>query len=68
MMGNTICALADGTAMPMLAFVRKYRKEFLEAAEKGLGPSHRLDEAVRAALVGAARASGHAAHDVGGAA
>jgi hypothetical protein len=54
--------------MPMLAFVRKYRKEFLEAAEKGLGPSHHLDEAVRAALVGAARASGHAAHDVGGAA
>ncbi|MBN8611503.1 MAG: NADH-quinone oxidoreductase subunit NuoF [Deltaproteobacteria bacterium] len=69
MMGNTICALADGTAMPMLAFVRKYRKEFLEAADKGLSPSQtRLDEAVRAALVGAARAQSHASHAVGGAA
>jgi NADH-quinone oxidoreductase subunit F len=54
MMGNTICALADGTAMPMLAFVRKYRKEFLEAAEKGLPASARLDEAIRHALSGAA--------------
>ena len=51
MMGNTICALADGTAMPMLAFVRKYRKEFLEAVEKGLPASARLDEAIRAQLV-----------------
>ena len=52
MMGNTICALADGTAMPMLAFVRKYRKEFLEAAERGLPESARLDEAIREALMG----------------
>ena len=51
MMGNTICALADGTAMPMLAFVRKFRKEFVEAAEKGLPPSARLDEAIRSQLV-----------------
>jgi len=51
MMGNTICALADGTAMPMLAFVRKYRSEFLAAAEKGLPESARLDTAVRSALL-----------------
>jgi NADH-quinone oxidoreductase subunit F len=51
MMGNTICALADGTAMPMLAFVRKYRTEFLEAVEKGLPATSRLDEAVRRQLV-----------------
>ena len=52
MMGNTICALADGTAMPMLAFVRKFRKEFLEVAEKGLPSGARLDGAIRAQLVG----------------
>lgn len=27
-MGNTICALGDGAAMPMLAFLQKYRAEF----------------------------------------
>ncbi len=43
MMGNTICALADGTAMPMLAFVRKYRSEFLAAARAGTG-GVRLDD------------------------
>ncbi len=26
--GNTICAFGDGAAMPMLGFVRKFRKEF----------------------------------------
>jgi NADH-quinone oxidoreductase subunit F len=52
MMGNTICALADGTAMPMLAFVRKFRKEFLEVADKGLPSGARLDGAIRAQLVG----------------
>jgi len=61
MMGNTICALADGTAMPMLAFVRKYRKEFLEAADKGLGPSTRLDEAIRHALATGGAIRSHAA-------
>lgn len=50
MMGNTICALADGTAMPMLAFIRKFRKEFIEAAQNGVPKSARLDEAVRTAL------------------
>lgn len=50
MMGNTICALADGTAMPMLAFVRKFRSEFLAAAESGLPKDSRLDAALKAAL------------------
>ncbi|MEJ7734562.1 MAG: NADH-ubiquinone oxidoreductase-F iron-sulfur binding region domain-containing protein, partial [Polyangiaceae bacterium] len=27
-MGNTICAFGEGTAMPALAFLRKFRKEF----------------------------------------
>lgn len=51
MMGNTICALADGTAMPMLGFVRKFRPEFLAAAQHGIPASARLDEAIRADLV-----------------
>ncbi|MCB9707943.1 MAG: NADH-quinone oxidoreductase subunit NuoF [Myxococcales bacterium] len=33
MMGNTICAFADGTAMPMLAFIQKFRDEFLHAMD-----------------------------------
>jgi NADH-quinone oxidoreductase subunit F len=53
MMGNTICALADGTAMPMLAFVRKFRDEFVAACRGGIGPT-RLDESVRALLAGRA--------------
>lgn len=32
MTGNTICAFADGTVMPMLGVVRKYYDEFLMAA------------------------------------
>ena len=27
-MGNTICAFGEGTAMPALGFLKKYRKEF----------------------------------------
>jgi NADH-quinone oxidoreductase subunit F len=27
-MGNTICAFGEGTAMPALGFLRKFRKEF----------------------------------------
>ena len=53
MMGNTICALADGTAMPMLAFVRKFRDEFVAACRGGIGDT-RLDEAVRALVAGRA--------------
>jgi NADH-quinone oxidoreductase subunit F len=33
-MGNTICAFGDGTAMPALAFLRKFRKHF-EAYVRG---------------------------------
>ncbi len=33
-MGNTICAFGEGTAMPALAFVQKFRKEF-EALVRG---------------------------------
>ncbi len=29
-MGNTICAFGEGTAMPALAFLQKFRKEFEE--------------------------------------
>jgi NADH-quinone oxidoreductase subunit F len=36
MMGNTICAFADGTAMPMLGFVQKFRDEFIEAGKRGV--------------------------------
>mgnify|MGYP006275272577 CR=1 FL=1 len=48
MMGNTICALADGTAMPMLGFIRKYPEDFYAAVEGGMGENTRLDAAVRA--------------------
>jgi NADH-quinone oxidoreductase subunit F len=51
MMGNTICALADGTAMPMLGFVRKYRDEFLAVAKSGGVGGKRLDDSVRALLL-----------------
>jgi NADH-quinone oxidoreductase subunit F len=27
-MGNTICAFGEGTAMPALGFLKKYRKHF----------------------------------------
>jgi len=56
MMGNTICALADGTAMPMLAFVRKFRDEFIAVAKSGGVGSARLDDSVKA-LVGGGRAA-----------
>jgi len=36
MMGNTICAFADGTAMPMLGLVQRFREEFVAAAGKGV--------------------------------
>jgi NADH-quinone oxidoreductase subunit F len=54
MMGNTICALADGTAMPMLAFVRKYRDEFIAACKGGGIAAVRLDESARALVAGRA--------------
>jgi hypothetical protein len=46
MMGNTICALADGTAMPMLGFIRCYTQEFYESAEKGMARGS-LDDSAR---------------------
>ncbi|MGE0787994.1 MAG: NADH-quinone oxidoreductase subunit NuoF [Sandaracinaceae bacterium] len=50
MMGNTICALADGTAMPMLGFIQKYPKDFYDAVERGLGSHTRLDISVKPQL------------------
>lgn len=47
MMGNTICAFADGTAMPMLGMVQKYREEFVAAAQQGLPDGVRHDDSVR---------------------
>jgi NADH-quinone oxidoreductase subunit F len=62
MMGNTICALADGTAMPMLGMVRKFRGEFLAAAQGGVPASaRRLDAAVLESLRGASRTGMEAA-------
>ncbi|MET0390992.1 MAG: NADH-quinone oxidoreductase subunit NuoF [Polyangiales bacterium] len=46
MMGNTICAFADGTAMPMLGFLQKFREEFVEAGKRGV-PSHTLGATAR---------------------
>jgi NADH-quinone oxidoreductase subunit F len=50
MMGNTICAFADGTAMPMLGMVQKFRSEFLEAAKSGVPEGTRHDESSRGAM------------------
>jgi NADH-quinone oxidoreductase subunit F len=47
MMGNTICALADAAAMPVRAFVTKYRAEFERHAELGRCP-FRAAEPLRA--------------------
>ena len=54
MMGNTICAFADGTAMPMLGMVQKFREEFMEAASGGVPDGVRHDASVRAMLEGRA--------------
>ncbi len=37
-MGKTICALGDAAAMPVIAFIQKYRHEFEEHIEKGRCP------------------------------
>ena len=47
MMGNTICAFADGTAMPMLGFIQKFLEEFIDAARNGLPAEVRHDDSVR---------------------
>ncbi len=38
-MGNTICAFGEATAMPILGLVEKFRDEFLEAAKQGVAGS-----------------------------
>ncbi len=53
MMGNTICAFADGATMPLLGMVRKFPDEFREAARRGLpGGSVRLDDSTRDLVLG----------------
>lgn len=54
MMGNTICAFADGTAMPMLGFVQRFRDEFVEAAKRGTPLDARHDDSTRKLLEGVA--------------
>ena len=54
MMGNTICAFADGCAMPMLGLVQKFYPEFVEAAKHGLPKGTRHDTTTRDLLEGAA--------------
>ncbi len=34
-MGNTICAFGEGTAMPALGFLQKFRREFEEYIRTG---------------------------------
>jgi NADH-quinone oxidoreductase subunit F len=47
MLGNTICALADASAMPARAFVTKYRAEYEQHATLGRCPL-RPEEPARA--------------------
>ncbi|MCA9576455.1 MAG: hypothetical protein KC668_13520, partial [Myxococcales bacterium] len=54
-MGNTICAFADGMAMPLLGLVRKFREEFVAAAQAGgLPEGTRHDNPTRALVEGKA--------------
>lgn len=50
MMGNTICAFADGTAMPLLGFVQKFREEFVDAVKEGIPIDARYDVSTRSLL------------------
>ncbi len=55
MMGNTICAFADGATMPLLGMIRKFPEEFRAAARNGLpGGSVRLDDSTRDLVLGRA--------------
>lgn len=54
MMGNTICAFADGTAMPMLGLVQKFHAEFVAAADKGV-PGQPLGQSTSPLFAGGAR-------------
>lgn len=49
MMGNTICAFAEGTAMPMLGLIRQFRDEFEAAAREGV-KDRRMDRVIRPQL------------------
>jgi NADH-quinone oxidoreductase subunit F len=52
MMGNTICAFADGTAMPMLGLVKTFRDEFIAAGKAGGVTSRTLGESSRTLVTG----------------
>jgi NADH-quinone oxidoreductase subunit F len=58
-MGNTICALGDAAAMPVLSFVKKFKAEFLQHVEQRCCPFGEhgwgLEQSSREALVGAVR-------------
>lgn len=52
MMGNTICAFGEGTAMPLLGFVQRFTDEFVEAAKRGVPLEVRHDESTRKLVEG----------------
>ncbi len=52
MTGNTICAFADGTAMPMLGLVRQFREEFVAVAKAGGTKGYRHDDSTRKLVTG----------------
>jgi NADH-quinone oxidoreductase subunit F len=54
MMGNTICAFADGTAMPMLGLVQKFRDEFIEVAKRGGVEGAPLGDSCQPLVIGSA--------------
>ncbi|MGB0680973.1 MAG: NADH-ubiquinone oxidoreductase-F iron-sulfur binding region domain-containing protein, partial [Polyangiales bacterium] len=55
MTGNTICAFADGTAMPMLGLLRRFPEEFFAHVERGGPlPADALDRGAHAAVHGRA--------------
>jgi len=64
MMGNTICAFAEGTAMPLLGMVRQFHDEFLEAEANGLPEGYRHDDSTRDGVTGSVSNSA-AATDTG---
>jgi NADH-quinone oxidoreductase subunit F len=58
-MGNTICALGDAAAMPVLSFVKKFKGEFLQHVELRRCPygehAWGRDQSTREAVVGPVR-------------
>jgi NADH-quinone oxidoreductase subunit F len=54
MMGNTICAFADGTAMPMLGLVQQFRDEFIAAGKSGGVSARTLGDTARPLVGGRA--------------